>query len=127
MADSAQLSRRERQIMDILYAHGGATTMEVWREVPNPPTDMAVRRLLHILEEKGHVRRRKRGREFVYVPRRSKSRAGQAAFQHVIDTFFGGALDEALVAHLAKKQSDVTPEQLQRIHKLIEQARKEGR
>ena len=127
MSDSVQLSRRERQIMDILYAHGGATTMEVWRDLPDPPTDMAVRRLLHILEEKGHVRRRKRGREFVYVPKRSKSRAGQAALQHVIDTFFGGALDEALSAQLAKKQSDVTPEQLERIHKLIEQARKEGR
>ena len=127
MADSTHFSRRERQIMDILYAHDGATTMEVWREIPNPPTDMAVRRLLHILEEKGHLRRRKRGREFVYVPKRSKRQVGRAALQHVINTFFEGALDEALAAHLAKKQSDVTPEQLQRIHELIAQARNEGR
>ena len=127
MPNGPKLSRRERQIMDILYAHGGATTMEVWRDLPDPPTDMAVRRLLHILEEKGHVRRRKRGREFVYVPKRSKGTAGKAAFQHVLDTFFEGALDEALAAHLAKKQSNVSPEQLQRIQDLIDKARQEGR
>ena len=127
MTHTAGLSRRERQIMDILYAHGGATTMEVWREIPDPPTDMAIRRLLHILEEKGHVRRRKRGREYVYVPKRSKQRAGLAALQHVLDTFYEGALDEALAAHLAKKEPNITPEQLERIRDLINQARKEGR
>ena len=127
MANGPKHSRRERQLMDILYAHDGATTMEVWRDLPDPPTDMAVRRLLHILEEKGHVRRRKRGREFVYIPKRSKDQAGKAALQHVLDTFFEGALDEALAAHLAKKQSNVSPEQLQRIQDLIEKARKEGR
>ncbi len=127
MANGPNLSRRERQIMDILYAHDGATTLEVWRDIPNPPTDMSIRRLLHILEEKGHVRRRKRGREFVYVPKKSKSRAGRAALQHVLDTFYEGALDEALAAHLAKKQADLTPEQLGRIQELIDQAREEGR
>ena len=127
MAKAIKLSRRERQIMDILYAQDGATTMEVWRAMPDAPTDMAVRRLLHILEEKGHVRRRRRGREFVYVPKRPKGQAGRDALRHVLDTFFGGALDDALAAHLTEKQSDVTPEQLQRIHELIEQARREGR
>ena len=127
MANENRLSRRERQIMDILYAHDGATTMEVWREMPDPPTDMAIRRLLHILEEKGHVRRRKRGREFVYVPKRSKGQAGRAALKHVLDTFFGGALDEALAAHLGKKESDLSQDQLRRIQEIIEKVRREGK
>lgn len=127
MPKASKLSRRERQIMDILYARDGATTMEVWREMPDPPTDMAIRRLLHILEEKGYVRRRKRGREFVYLPKRSKRQAGRDALQHVLDTFFGGALDDALAAHLTQKESDVSPDQLRRIQELIEQAREEGR
>ena len=96
MAEPSQLSRREREIMDILYALGGATTMEVVGAMKDPPTDKAVRRLLHILVEKGHVRRRQRGREVVYVPKQPKKRAGLKALQHVIDTFFEGALDENL-------------------------------
>jgi predicted transcriptional regulator len=127
MSQYAELSRRERQIMDILYANAGATVMEVCRELADPPTDMAVRRLMHILEEKGHVKRKKRGREFVYIPKLSKARAGAAAFKHVLDTFFVGAIDEALSSHLARKESNVTPEQLDRIRELIDKARKEGR
>jgi len=127
MNQHAELSRRERQIMDILYANAGATVMDVCRELPDPPTDMAVRRLMHILEEKGHVKRKKRGREFVYIPKFSKARAGAAAFKHVLDTFYLGALDEALSSHLARKESDVTSEQLDRIRELIDKARKEGR
>ena len=127
MVEEVQLSRREREILNILYSQGGATTMEVVGEMADPPTDKAVRRLLHILEEKGHVRRRERGREVVYVPRRSKRIAGVQALQHVIDTFFGGALDDALAAHLAKKEATVSPEQLQRIKSLIDETREEGR
>ncbi len=127
MAEEIQLSRREREILNILYAKDGATTMEVVGAMADPPTDKAVRRMLHILEEKGHVRRRSRGREVVYTPRRSKKRAGTSALQHVIDTFFGGALDQALAAHFAKKEVDVSPEQLQRIKRLIDETRNEGR
>jgi len=127
MTQHAKLSRRERQIMDVLYAKGGATVMEVCRELPDPPTDMAIRRLMHILEEKGHVKRHKRGREYVYVPKQSKKRAGTNAFQHVLDTFFEGAVDEALASHLAKKETSLSDEQLERMIQLIEQARKHGR
>ncbi len=127
MTEELQLSRREREILNILYARGGGTTMEVVGEMADPPTDKAVRRLLHILEEKGHVRRKERGREVVYVPKRSKKAAGTSAFQHVIDTFFGGALDDALAAHFAKKEADVSPEELGRIKRLIDEAREEGR
>jgi len=127
MTQFVKLSRRERQIMDILYAKGGATVMEVCRELPDPPTDMAVRRLMHILEEKGHVRRRKQGREYVYSPKQSKKRAGAKAFQHVLDTFFEGAIDEALASHLTKRESNLSDEQLERMIQLIQQARKQGR
>jgi predicted transcriptional regulator len=126
MPDPSQLSRRERQIMDIIYSAGEATVRQVQAKLPDPPTDMAVRRMLQILEEKGHLRRRPEGREVVYMPARSKARAGVKALQHVLDTFFSGAVDEALAAHLASKEA-ASPEQLARMRKLIEQARKEGR
>jgi BlaI family transcriptional regulator, penicillinase repressor len=127
MAQSSGLSRRERQIMDILYARSGATVMDVCRSLPDPPTDMAIRRLLHILEEKGHVKRKKQGREYLYIPKRSKTRAGMAALKHVLDTYFVGALDEAVSSHLASKESNVTAEQLDRIREVIEKARQQGR
>lgn len=124
MRQFAKFSRRERQIMDVIYAKSGATVMEICRELPDPPTDMAIRRLVHILEEKGHVKRRKQGREYLYLPKQSKRRAGVSALQHVLDTFFDGALDEALAAHLAKKE-DVSQDQLERMIRLIQQSRKE--
>ncbi len=127
MTQEVQLSRREREILNILYAQNGATTMEVVGVMADPPTDKAVRRLLHILEEKGHVRRRQRGREVVYVPKRSKKLAGTNALQHVLDTFFGGALDDALAAHLAKKEVSISSDELQRIKRLIDETREEGR
>ncbi len=112
--------------MDVVFAKGEATVNQVCAELPEPPTDMAVRRMMHILEEKGHLRRRQNGREVVYFPVQSKARAGLKALQGVLDTFFGGALDEALAAHLTKKEK-VSPEELSRMRKIIDQARKEGR
>ncbi len=122
------LSRRERQILDILHAENSATVTLVRGRLPDPPTDMAVRRLLHILEEKGHVKRLgKESREVIYAPAQSKARAGLNALRHVLDTFFGGAVDEALAAHLARKDAALTREQAARMQELIEQTRKEGR
>jgi predicted transcriptional regulator len=126
MAKRTHLSRRESQIMDILFAKGEATVRQIQAELPEPPTDMAVRRLLHILEEKGHLRRRRQGREVVYIPKQSKQRAGSNAFQHVLDTFFGGAVDEALATHLASREA-ISDEQLLRMQELIKKARHEGR
>jgi predicted transcriptional regulator len=126
MPKPTQLSRRERQIMDLVFARGEATVRQIQAELPNPPTDMAVRRMLQILEQKGQLKRRQQGREVVYAPRQSKLKAGATALKHVIETFFGGAVDEALAAHLCDRES-VTPEQLARLQKLIQQARKEGR
>jgi predicted transcriptional regulator len=99
---------------------------QIQAELPDPPTDMAVRRMLHILEEKGHLRRRQESREVVYFASQSKARAGASALQHVLDTFFGGAVDEALAAHFAKKEA-VSPEQLARMQEIIKQAGKRDR
>lgn len=114
--------------MDVLHAAGSATVARVQVELPDPPTDMAVRRMMHILEEKGHAKRLgKEGREVVYAPAQSKARAGLKALRHVLDTFFGGAMDEALAAHLTGKNAALTDEQAMRLQQLIEEARKEGR
>ncbi|RYD47886.1 MAG: BlaI/MecI/CopY family transcriptional regulator [Verrucomicrobiaceae bacterium] len=126
MSDPTELSRRERQIMDLVFAQGEATVNQITSALPEPPTAMAVRRMMHILEEKGFLKRRQDGREVIYSPKQSKERAGKKALQHVLDTFFGGALDEALAAHLTGRDA-VTKDQLARINELIEQARKEGR
>ena len=128
MSNSTQLSRRERQILDVLHAEESATVATVQAKIPDPPTDMAVRRLMHILEEKGHVKRlRKEGREVIYAAAQSKARAGLNALRHVLDTFFGGAVDEALAAHLTGKGSTLSKEQTARIQRLIDAAKKEGR
>lgn len=127
MSNSTQLSRRERQILDVLHAEESATVATVQAKIPDPPTDMAVRRLMHILEEKGHVKRlRKEGREVIYAPAQSKARAGLSALRHVLDTFFGGAVDEALAAHLTRKDAALTDEQAERIQQLIDEAKKQG-
>ena len=127
MTDHTKLSRRERQIMDALFSRGEATVNQIAEVLPDPPTAMAVRRMMHILEEKGHLRRREQGREVVYMPRQSKDKAGRSAFEKVLETFFGGSLEEALTAHLLSRKDGVSTEERDRLVKLIEQTRKEGR
>ena len=122
MVDPSTLSRRERQIMDILFARGEATVRQIQESLDDPPTVMAVRRMLHILEEKGHLKRHQDGREVVYSPRESRKSAGSNALKHVLDTFFSGAIDEALAAHFARKE-EVSPEQLARLQEMIAQAK----
>lgn len=124
---SSELSRRERQIMDAVFALGEATVNQVVEAIPSPPTAMAVRRMMHILEEKGHLRRRENGREVIYAPRQAKDKAGRHAFEKVLETFFGGSLAEALAAHLHGRKDQVSPEERERLIALIEQANKEGR
>ena len=122
MLDPNTLSRRERQIMDILFAQGEATVKQVQEWLDDPPTVMAVRRMLQILEEKGLLNRKQDTREVVYSPRESRKTAGSNALKHVLDTFFGGAIDEALAAHFARKE-EVSPEQLTRLQQMIAQAK----
>ena len=113
--------------MDVIFARGEATVNHIAEALPDPPTPMAVRRMMHILEEKGHLRRREQGREIVYMPRQSKDKAGRSAFEKVLETFFGGSLEEALSAHLLSRKDGVSSEERDRLVKLIEQTRKEGR
>jgi predicted transcriptional regulator len=127
MAKASELSRRERQIMDAVFELEEATVNQVVEAIPDPPTAMAVRRMMHILEEKGHLKRRENGREVIYAPRESKEKAGRGAFQKVIETFFGGSLEQALAAHLHSRKDAVTEEEHRRLITLIEQAKKEGR
>lgn len=123
MADALHLSRRERQIMEILFARGEATVTQVTHELPDPPTSMAVRRLLHILVEKGHVKRRLQGREMVYAPRDAKQKAGTSALQRVLATFFGGSIEEALAALFVSRKEKISEEERLRLIQLIEKAR----
>jgi predicted transcriptional regulator len=127
MPEPSELSRRERQIMDAVFALGEATVNKVVESIPSPPTAMAVRRMMHILEEKGYLRRRERGREVVYAPRQTKVKAGRRAFENVLETFFGGSLEDALAAHLHSRKDKVSAEERGRLVALIEKAQKEGR
>ncbi len=127
MPDPSELSRRERQIMDILFTRGAATVNQIAEALPDPPTPMAVRRMMHILEEKGHLRRRESGREVVYAPKEAKEKAGRSAFEKVLETFFGGSLEEALAAHLVSRKDGVSAAERDRLVQLIQHARKEGR
>ncbi len=127
MPNATQLSRRERQIMDSLFARGEGTVLQIAQDLPDPPTPMAVRRMLHILVEKGHVRRRLGGREVVYAPRQAKELAGTNALERVLATFFGGSLEEALAAHLVSRKDKLTEHERSRLVELIEKTRAQGR
>ena len=127
MPEPSELSRRERQIMDAVFALGEATVNQVVEAIPSPPTAMAVRRMMHILEEKGHLRRRESGREVIYAPLQAKDKAGRLAFERVLETFFGGSLEEALAAHLHSRKDRVSADERERLIALIDRAKREGR
>jgi len=124
MDEQSQLSRRERQIMEIVYARGQATATEVWQAMADPPTRTAVRTFLKILEGKGYLQHETRGREFVYQPTQPRRRVGQSALRGLLHTFFEGSLEKALAAHLADPESELSPEELKRLGRLINEARK---
>ena len=127
MPSASGLSRRERQIMDVVFALGQATGNQVVEAIPDAPTPMAVRRLMHILEAKMQLRRKKRGREVVYLPRETRAKAGRNAFQRVLATFFGGSLEDALAAHLDSRKVGLSDDERERLIRLIGLAKKEGR
>ena len=117
------LSRRERQIMDILFRRGRATAAEVMADLPGEPSYSTVRTQLRVLEEKGHVRHEDDGVRFVYMPAVARHAARKSALRHVVDTFFDGSAEKAVAALLGGEGSRLTPEQLERIAALIERAR----
>lgn len=123
MPDNNQLSRRERQLMDILYSSGKVTTEEIRARMKDPPSGNAVRTLLHILEKKGYLHRRKTGREYLYEPTQRKSHVGIGALQHVLTTFYEGSIEKALTAHLTRRQV-LQPGEYRRLAQIIDEARK---
>jgi len=122
-----QLARRERQIMDIVYARGEASSSDILAVLPEPPARGALRVMLRILEEKGHLKHYKRGREFVYQPTRSRRQVGPPALKRVLGTFFGGSLRDAVAAHLAQRDTDISDEELRRLAELIRKERNKGK
>ena len=121
------LSRRERQIMEIIYRRGQATAVQVHEDLPDAPSKTAVRTLLRILEEKGHLKHQQAGLAFVYVPSRPRAQAARSAFCRVLDTFFEGSLEKAVASLLGDATGTLSPEELDRLAELIRQARKKGK
>ena len=119
------LSRRERQIMDVLYRRGRATAAEVRKEMPDPPGYSAVRALLRILEEKGHARHEEEGARYVFLPSEPRSQAARSALSRVVETFFAGSVEDAVATLLSSGERRLSEAELERLAALIEQA-KEG-
>jgi predicted transcriptional regulator len=120
------LSRRERQILDILYERGQATAAEVRNALPEPPSYSAVRALLRILEEKGHVRHQQDGPRYVYLPTIARDNAKRSAMRHMLKTFFDGSTEQAISALLDDEAAKLSPAELDRLARLIDTARKSG-
>ena len=122
---SDPLSRRERQIMDIIYARGQATAAEVTSALADPPSYSAVRALLRILELKGHIRHQQDGPRYVFLPTVSRDRARRSALRNLVRTFFDGSSAQAAAALI--DQSQLSDDDFERLAQAIEKARKEGR
>jgi BlaI family penicillinase repressor len=120
------LSRRERQILDILYQRGQATAADVQTALPEPPSYSAVRALLRILEDKGHVRHQQDGPRYVYVPTLARENAKRSALRHVLRTFFDGSAEQAISALLDESSTKLSTAELDRLARLIDDARKSG-
>jgi len=120
------LSRREREIMDIVYGLGQAAASEVRRHMADPPSDSAVRTTLGILESKGLLEHRPDGKRYVYRPTVPRGKARQRALEHVVSTFFDGSAAGAVLA-LLERPGDVSDDDLNRMAALIDRARGEGR
>ena len=119
------LSRRERQIMDIIYRMGRATVGEVMERLTGEPAYSTVRAQLRVLEEKGHLRHEEHGLRYVYLPKVPRHMVRQSALRHVVDTFFEGSAGKAVAALLGKEGFKISADELDRISKLIEEAKKE--
>ena len=124
---ASQLSRRERQIMDILYQRGKATAAEVKVAMDDAPSYSAVRAMLRVLEEKGHVRHETEGLRYVFVPSVNREKAKRSAVKHLIDTFFRDSPDQVVAALLDVSSKQLTNAELDRMAELIEKARREGK
>jgi predicted transcriptional regulator len=126
-SDTTQLSRRERQIMELVYEHGRVTAAQVRERMPEPPSYSAVRAMLRILEEKGHLRHEQDGPRYVFLPTVPREEARDTALRRLVRTFFGGSPEGAMAALLDLESDRLDEDALERIAERIDEARKEDR
>jgi BlaI family transcriptional regulator, penicillinase repressor len=127
MKGQKNLSRRERQIMDVIYELQEATVSQVLERLPRPPSYSAVRALLRVLEQKGHLTHRQDGPRYIYAPTWPKERARRSALKDLLQTFFDGSTEEAVAALLNISEDSLSAEDYRRLLELVRKARKEGR
>lgn len=127
MKTDKSLSRREREIMDIVYEMKEVSAQQVLERLPSPPSYSAVRALLRVLEKKGHLLHRQDGPRYVYVPRLPRDKARRSALAHLKQTFFDGSTAEVVAALLDMSEDDLSAEDCEKLAELIDKARKEGR
>lgn len=120
------LSKRERQIVDILYRTKTATAGEIQQALPDPPTYSAVRATLRILEDKGHIRHEPGSLPYRYIPTVAPDRARRSALRHIVDTFFDGSIEQVVSTLIDESAGSLSPQQLDRLHDLIRRARTQG-
>ena len=125
MNKTSSLSRRERQIMDIIYQQGRADAADVLAALPDPPSYSSVRALLGILETKGHLKHVKDGPRYVYLPTRPRANAAKTALRSVMQTFFGGSVEQTVATLLSVSETPLSSEELARLSSLIEDAKEE--
>jgi BlaI family transcriptional regulator, penicillinase repressor len=127
MNRESHLSRRERQIMDVLHAQQQATAAEVRALLPSAPSYSTVRALLRILETKGHIRHREEGAHYVYIPCVSREIASRSALKRLVSTFFQGSVTQAMAALLETPDTRLSDAELDKLRAMIQQAKKEGK
>jgi len=127
MGSEKHLSRRERQIMDILYELKNATALQVLERLPSPPSYSAVRALLRVLEQKGHISHRQDGPRYIFTPLLARDKARRSALRHLLKTFFDNSTEDAMAALLNISEENLSDEEYGRILELIHKARTEGR
>jgi len=120
-----KLSRRERQIMDVLYEKGRATAAEILAALPDPPSYSAIRALIKVLEDKGHVRHQEDGPRYVFTPSVPRAKARKNAVKHLLQTFFDDSAAEAVASLLGASAGKLKPEELDKIEDLIARAREQ--
>ncbi len=127
MTFGSRLSRRERQIMDILYRQGQASAAEVQEAIQDPPSYSAIRALLRILEAKGHVRHTRDGARYIFVPAEPRNAVAHSALAQVVENFFGGSVEQVVASLVSDSDAKLTDEELDRLSDLIEKAREGDR
>ena len=126
-ANLPTLSRRERQIMDLLFRQTGLTALQIQEGLSDPPSYSAVRALLRVLEDKGHVRHEEQGPRYIYMPVLNRRKASTSAVRHLVETFFRGSVSDTVAALLDSSGRKLNEEEFARIEAIIDNARKEGR